>query len=134
MRLTELLFITFIALFFFTGLPFPHHDETDAGRKGIRQEQQEAPSDRSSTFVVVYRSSDISGEETADINWLKKAAELGVKKNLPYFNVIEQRSYKKFSKKADAELTTIEGTVDFTNDPMSTDYDAREILSLIPEE
>jgi hypothetical protein len=134
MRLTETLFITFIALFLFIGVPFPHHDDANAARKGLRQEQQEAPSDRSDTFVVVFRSTNASQEETADISWLKKAAELGVKNNLPYFNVMEQNSYKSFSKKADTELTTIEGTVEFTNDPMSTDYDAHEILSLIPEE
>ena len=136
MRLVEILFISFVGLLVFSGMPFPHGKVADQGKKMIRQEQ-EAPTmvgEKSSTYVVIYKSQDISEEDTADISWLKKAAELGVKNGLPYFNVQEQNSYKRFSKKADAELTTIEGTVEFTNDPMSTDYDAREILSLIPEE
>ena len=127
-RLTEILIIAVIGILFFVGVPFPK----SAGLKGVRQEQQETTS-HNSTFIVVFRSKESSQEDTADISWLKKAADVGVKNKLPYFNVLEQRSFKQYSKKADTELTTIEGIVEYNNDPMGSDYDAREILSLITD-
>jgi hypothetical protein len=131
MRLTEIIILLFVAFLLVEGTSLK-----SSTKEVKRQEEQEevdlvVPIEEEKNVINVnYHVSDISEESISDINWLKKAAELARKKGVPYFNVVEQNIYKKFSETANADLTVIKGKIELISDPMSSDYDANEILSL----
>jgi hypothetical protein len=130
MRLTEIIIILFVAFLLVEGTSLK-----SSTKEVARQEEEEVDlvlpiEEENNVIDVIYYVSDISEENISDINWLKKAAELAQKKGVPYFNVVKQNIYKKFSKEANADLTVIEGKIELISDPMSSDYDANEIQSL----
>lgn len=121
MRVTEILLVILVSFLFFVGHP---------GKREHRQEQQAAIASETNTLEVVYRVQDSTQEELADINWLKKAAQAAMDEGKPYFSVLNQRVTRRYSKKEQLYLTTIEGRIEITDRPMETDYDANEILGL----
>lgn len=83
------------------------------------------------SFYITFTASSLQDEPVADILWMKKAAELALEVGRPYFDVKNQRTTKHYDRELDAELSTVEGTVKLTKDPMKGTYDALEITSLV---
>ncbi len=75
-------------------------------------------------FRIAYDMPTVTDEPLADIIWMKKAAEVAVKNENPYFNVTEQ-TYRE---------EEVEGVIELMEDPMKAEYDANEILSLVVPE
>jgi len=121
MRVTEILVVILVSFLFFLGHP---------GKNEQRQEQQDVSVSENKMLEVVYRVPDSTQEEVADIKWLRKAAELAMDEGRPYFSIINQKVTRRFSKSDETYLTTIEGKIEITDNPMETDYDANEIIGL----
>ena len=87
------------------------------------QAQEEAPITEQlgqDTFRIKMDIESENDQPVADILWFQKAAELALKKKIPWFNVLEQR----------ISPTSVEGVNQLEPDPMKGEYDANEILSL----
>ena len=67
----------------------------------------------------------------ADILWLKKAAEVALDAGIPHFNVRKKKITREFNQKIQRRMNVVEGVIVLDNDPMSAEYDANEILSLV---
>jgi hypothetical protein len=72
------------------------------------------------TFRIVLEIESPNDEPVADILWFQQAAELALDKNIPWFNVLEQK----------LSPGSAEGIIELVKDPMKAEYDANEILSL----
>jgi hypothetical protein len=72
------------------------------------------------TFRIVLEIESPNDEPVADILWFQQAAELALDKNIPWFNVLEQK----------LSPGSAEGVIELVKDPMKAEYDANEILSL----
>jgi len=83
------------------------------------------------TYKVIYRAPGMKENSVADILWLKKAAEVALDAGIPHFNVREKKIAREFNKKIQRRMNVVEGVIELDNDPMSAEYDAHEILSLV---
>lgn len=104
-------------------------------KRNQMQAQEESPVETinygPNTFKITYTSQKPSEDEIADIIWMKKAAEVAKNEGIPYFNVLEQKSYQNYSEAYQQELTTVEGIIELDADVMEAEYDAQEIESLV---
>jgi len=90
---------------------------------GPKQAQEEVPMVEKMSKNTFRIKMDIETENdrpVADILWFQQAAELALKKKIPWFNVLEQR----------ISSLAVEGIIQLEPDPMKGEYDANEILSL----
>lgn len=133
MKITPFLILTAVCLLAVLGRPSmpefgfstgPTNDEIEA------EEYQEPDNE----YHVVYKVNAIEDEATADIAWLKKAANLALEKGSSYFNVLDQNITRRFVHKENRHLPVIEGFIQLESDPMQAEYDAREITSLAVSE
>ncbi len=85
-------------------------------------------------FKIKHQVMNPNEEPIADIVWMKKAARVAKASGLPYFNILTRTIVKKFEKKSSQNLSVIEGTIQVSDNQMSSDFDSFEILSLILEE
>lgn len=81
-------------------------------------------------YRVIYRTKSLHEAAIADIVWLKKASEVALEKGLPYFDVVESNVSDDYVKKVKARLPVVEGVIHLKEDPMTSQYDANEILNL----
>lgn len=129
MRLTEFVVVVMAALLFL--IPTMRQES----RPMERQEQEEAPIEQvmeeSNTFKITYEVSKPEEEGLADIIWMKRAAEVAKDEGIPYFNVLEQHTTKRFVESANMELSVVEGVIQLDKDPMRAEFDANEIESLV---
>lgn len=135
LRKTELAVVGFaLFLFFLVG---PLTAKRDEIRKEETRQEQVAEAEEifdvaaGESYRVVYRSPGMRENSVADILWLKKAAEVAMDAGVPYFNVKERKITKEFNPKMQRRLNVVEGVIVLDNDPMSAEYDAQEILSLV---
>lgn len=73
---------------------------------------------------IIYEAQRPEDEAIADILWLRKAAQMVKGSGSTYFNVINQAIVKN-------NYLRVEGVIEISSDPMTADYDAHEILSLV---
>ncbi|WP_408096526.1 hypothetical protein ACJVC5_15925 [Peredibacter sp. HCB2-198] len=129
MRLTEFVVVVVAALLFL--IPTMRQEN----RPLERQEQEEAPMEQvmeeSNTFKITYEVQKPEEESVADIIWMKKAAEVAQDEGIPYFNVLEQHTIKRFNQAYNMELSVVEGVIQLDRDPMRAEFDANEIESLV---
>lgn len=134
LKKSEISIVAF-ALFLFL-LVGPLTAKRDEMRKEVRQEQV-AEADMvfedltGENYRVVYKAPGMRESSVADILWLKKAAEVAMDAGIPHFNVKKKKISKEFNRKAQRRLTVVDGVIELDNDPMSAEYDAQEILSLV---
>lgn len=83
------------------------------------------------TYKIIFTTQKPSENEIADILWMKRAAEVSMDEGIPYFNVLEQKTYPTFSEVFGEDLMTVEGIIELDNDSMEAEYDAHEINSLV---
>lgn len=83
------------------------------------------------TYKVIYKAPGMKENSVADILWLRKAAEIAKDAGIPHFNVLEKRITREYNRKVRHRMNVIEGIIELDNDPMSAEYDAHEILSLL---
>lgn len=133
MRKSELAVVGF-ALFLFV-LIGPLTARRDEQRKQeVRQEEmaEEAIDENvGETYWVTYRATRMKENSITDILWLKKAAEVALDAGVPHFNVREKKIARKYDRKTQRRMNVIEGIIELDNDPMSAEYDANEIQSLV---
>lgn len=129
MRLTEFMIVIVAALMFLIPTMKKEQDHFE------REAQEEAPYEEviegSNQYKIIYEVPRPSDEPVADIIWMKRAAEVARDAGIPYFNVIKQKITKRFVKKYNQKLSTVEGVIELDNDPMRAEYDAQEIESLV---
>lgn len=91
---------------------------------GARQEQQEQAAFTEEVSPNMYHIrmeiESENDEPVADILWFQEAAQIAMEKEMPWFNVIEQK----------LGAGSVEGVIQLVKDPMKAEYDANEILSL----
>lgn len=134
MKKTELAVVGFaLFLFFLVGPLTAKRGGEEIQRQEAREEQVAEPFDEDAgeTYRVIYRSPGMRENNVADILWLKKAAEVALDAGIPHFNVRDRKVTKEFSKKVQRRLNVVDGVIELDNDPMSAEYDANEILSLV---
>lgn len=99
------------------------------------QAQEESPVEAINygpeTYKISLTTQKPSENEIADILWMKKAAEIAQAEGIPYFNVLEQKSYPSFSEAFGEDLITVEGIIQLDEDSMEAEYDAQEITALV---
>jgi hypothetical protein len=127
MKMMEIFLIFLVCLIFLVGRPEP---EVVHQRQEQQAVEDEGPIENPRFINLVYKVKTLDEEPIADIIWLSKAAEIALKKGVPYFNVSNQSFHKEYVKKLNTELSVIEGTIELQSDPMQSDYDANEIISL----
>lgn len=134
MRKTELAVVGFaLFLFFLVG---PLTAKRDENRKEARQEQVAEAGMifedlTGESYRVIYRAPSMRESSVADILWLKKAAEVAMDAGIPHFNVKSKKITREFNPRVQRRLSVVEGVIELDNDPMSAEYDAQEILSLV---
>ena len=135
MRKTEILVLLVACLMFAIGMP----SKTNKQELMARQEEQaedgpmeidsynfeESQISEDDSYQVTHRSASAGENKIADIIWLKKAAQVALDAGVPYFNVLKQKTRK------DKSLHVVEGEIELDNDPMASEYDANEIMSLV---
>ena len=131
MKLTEFMIIIVAALLFL--VPTMKQEQNGMGI----QAEEESPMKRDilagepRSFKITLKVTNPRQEGTADILWMKRAAEVAQREGIPYFNVIEQSAHKRFVRSANAQLSVIEGIIELDPDPMRAEFDAQEIESLV---
>ena len=136
MRKTELAVVTFALFLFFLVGPLTAKRDEGIQKEEVRQEEQFSPEEyfddsAGDTYRVTYRPPGLRENNVADILWLKKAAEVAMDAGIPHFNVREKKITKEFNSKLQRKTNVVEGVIELDNDPMSAEYDANEILSLV---
>lgn len=132
MRLTHFMIIIVAAVLFL--IPIMRHEKqtTEPLREAQEAEPwEEIPDGKSNTFKVTYSAMTPDEEAIVDIIWMRKAAEMANDEGMPYFNILKQRTQRRFVKKYNMELSTITGIIQLDPDPMRAEFDANEIESLI---
>jgi hypothetical protein len=129
MRLTEFMIVIVAALMFL--IPTMKNDKTAFERQAQEEAPIEEAMEEPNTYKISFEVANPSQEPIADIIWMKKAAEIAKDAGVPYFNVIEQKSYKRFVEKYKADLSVIEGVIELDDDPMRAEFDAQEIEALV---
>lgn len=119
-----LLFLLVVCGLIFTTVKSESLNEFAMNGLGARQEQQEeallADEISPDTFHIRMEIESENDEPVADILWFQEAAQIAMEKNIPWFNVIEQKLH----------AGSVEGVIQLERDPMKAEYDANEILSL----
>lgn len=120
-------------LFFLVGPLTAKRDEQQ--RQEVRQEEiaeEDIFDERAGeSYKVVYRATGMKENSVADILWLKKAAEVALDAGIPHFNVRKKKITREYNQKIHRRMNVVEGVIVLDNDPMSAEYDANEILSLV---
>lgn len=134
LRKSEVAVVGFaLFLFFLVGPLTAKRDQQE--RQEVRQEEvaeEDLFDERGGeTYKVVYRAPGMKENSVADILWLKKAAEVALDAGIPHFNVRQKKITREFNKKIQRRMNVVEGVIELDNDPMSAEYDANEILSLV---
>lgn len=129
MRLTHFLIIIVAALLFL--IPIMRHEKQTAEPLMEAQEAEPWEDGKSNTFKVTYSAMTPDEEAIVDIIWMRKAAEMANDEGMPYFNILKQKTQRRFVKKYNMELSTITGIIQLDPDPMRAEFDANEIESLI---
>lgn len=133
MKLTEFMVIVAAALLFLV----PTMKKEQNSMSNNLQAQEERPDRREiiagepRSFKITLKVVNPRQESVADIVWMKKAAEVAQREGIPYFNVIEQNTTKRFVRSANQQLSVIEGIIELDPDPMRAEFDAQEIESLV---
>ena len=111
-------------LFVVGGLIFATVKTKSMNHLGARQEQQEqAPVAEEVSPNTYHIRMEIESENdgpVADILWFQEAARIAMEKDMPWFNVLEQK----------LSAGSVEGVIQLEKDSMKAEYDANEILSL----
>ena len=106
------------------GLIFATVKTKSMNNLGARQEQQEqvpySEEVSPNTYHIRMEIETENDQPVADILWFQEAAQIAMEKDMPWFNVIEQK----------LSAGSIEGVIQLEKDPMKAEYDANEILSL----
>ena len=133
MRVTH--FVLFVAIILMVVIGRPDQKQ-NPGQRQAEEEQvsktnQEIILGDEILFPVRLEIQNQRDESLADILWLKKAASISLSEGSPYFNVVEQRVFKKFHREKNQRLTVIEGIIELDDDPMKAEYDSYEIEELV---
>jgi hypothetical protein len=80
---------------------------------------------------VAYKAANPSEEKVADILWIQKAARITKDSGFPYFKIKYRVMKKEYEKKFNQNLTLIDGTIEATEDFVSSSFDVHEIESLL---
>lgn len=134
MKKTELAVVSFALFLFFMVGPLTAGKEK-LERQEQRQEEVASEEDFAEmdgeNYRITYRAPGMKENPVADIIWLKKAAEVAMDAGIPHFNVKQKVISKEFNRGLGRRLNVVEGVIELDNDPMSAEYDAQEILSLV---
>jgi hypothetical protein len=132
MKFLAMTFFILAGLIYFLGKPViseQAHVEVPGTEMIEKEEAVEFPLSEDSYRVthVVLRKED---EKIGDILWMQEAAELALEKGKPYFNVLERYRFRRYDPQRKVSLSVIEGIIELQTDPMSSEYDANEIINL----
>ena len=134
LRKSEVAVVGFALFLFFLVGPLTAKREQQE-RQEVRQEEvaeDDVFDERAGeTYKITYRAPGMKENSVADILWLKKAAEVAQDAGIPHFNVREKKISRVYSQKLQRQVNEVEGVIELYNDPMSAEYDANEILSLV---
>jgi hypothetical protein len=128
MRSTDLIIIAVVLFLFLLGRP----------GESIRHQRQaqEAPAQElivelePRSFQLIFEVEEQEEGPIADILWLKRAAQLAIENDLPYFNVAEMEIERRVNPDTNQEITVVEGIVRLENDALKAEYDAFVIEDL----
>ncbi len=131
MKLTEFMIIIIAALIFL--VPTMKKEKSYQERETQEEETILEQKDKTKyqTIKIKYVAQTPNEEPIIDIIWIKKAAQKASEAGIPYFNILDQHISKRFVRRYNMELSTIEGVIQLDNDPMEAEYDAQEIENLI---
>ena len=121
-------------LFFLVGPLTAKRDQQqrqEARQEEVANEEVAFHEGNGERYTVIYRAPGMKENPVADILWLKKAAEVALDAGIPHFNVREKKITREFNHRIQRRLNVVEGVIELDNDPMSAEYDAHEILSLV---
>jgi hypothetical protein len=130
MRTTDLIIIASVLLLFYIGKP------SDAFR-GKNRQAQEAPLQElivevaANSYQLTYEVDDEDETPIADILWLKRAAQLAIENDLPYFNVSEMEVQTRTNPDSEQTVTVVEGIIKLETDAAKAEYDAFVIEDLV---
>jgi hypothetical protein len=137
MKKSEMMVLLIACLLFAIGMPSKTSTPEYADQGPQKQEQQAEEAEPEvgmapdESYHVIYKSKSVSENKIADVIWLKEAAKVALDAGIPYFNVIHQKTRREFDPHQRKSFKVVEGRIRLDNDPMASQYDANEIMSLV---
>lgn len=128
MKKSEMLILLVACLMFALGMP---SNASKQERVARQEEQAEEELVEDEPYLVTFKSTSPADNKISDIIWLKKAAQVALDAGIPYFNVLNQKTRKEFNQQRKFHQNVVEGEIKLANDPMNSEYDAHEIMSLV---
>lgn len=134
MRITHFALLSGLLLLLVIGrpgnrTPDPSTRQAEEAREEFEEEEIILPDEL--LYPVTFQSKSPREETIADIYWLKEAAKVALSYGTPYFNVVDQKITSRFDRSKNRNFSVINGVIELSNDPMSAQYDAHEIESLV---
>lgn len=137
MKKSEMMVLLIACLLFAVGMPSKTSTREVAENGPQRQEEQAGPDEAETgmgadeSYHVIYKARSVSENKIADVIWLREAAKVALDAGIPYFNVTHQKTRREFDPHQRKSLSVVEGRIRLDNDPMASQYDANEIMSLV---